>query len=62
MPDLLVIEAAGNVTIPARYLNPDGQLKLGSPYSERDLHGPREISVIDREQETTGARSRMAGG
>ena len=52
MPDLLVIEAAGNVTIPSRYLNPDGQLKLGSPYSERDLHGPREISVIDTEQET----------
>ena len=51
-PDLLVIEARGNVTIPARYLNPDGQLKLGSPYSERDLHGPREISVIDTEQET----------
>ena len=42
MPDLLVIEAAGNVTIPSRYLNPDGQLKLGSPYSERDLHGPRK--------------------
>ena len=52
MPDLLVIEAGGNVTIPSRYLNPDGQLKLGSPYSERDLHGPREISVIDTEQET----------
>ena len=52
-PDLLVIEAAGNVTIPPRYLNPDGQLRLGAPYSERDLHGPREIAVIDREQETT---------
>ena len=52
MPDLLVIEAGGNVTIPSRYLNSDGQLKLGSPYSERDLHGPREISVIDTEQET----------
>ena len=53
MPDLLVIEAGGYVTIPARYLNPDGQLKLGSPYGERDLHGPREISTIDAEQETT---------
>ena len=51
-PDLLVIEATGNVTIPARYLNPDGQLKLGAPYAERDLHGPREIAVIDREEET----------
>jgi len=52
LPDLLVIEAAGNVTIPSRYLNPDGQLRLGSPYCERDLHGPRELSVIDSEQET----------
>src|SRR5262249_51543066 len=37
-PDLLVIEATGNVGIPPRYLNPDGQLRLGAPYSERDLH------------------------
>ncbi len=51
-PDLLVIEAAGNVGIPARYLNPDGQLKLGAPYAERDLHGPRELETIDREEET----------
>jgi homogentisate 1,2-dioxygenase len=52
-PDLLVIEAAGDVVIPARYLNPDGQLRLGAPYYERDLHGPEQIQVIDREQETT---------
>ena len=52
-PDLLVIEAAGNISIPGKYLNPDGQLKLGAPYSERDLHGPREVAAIDREQETT---------
>jgi homogentisate 1,2-dioxygenase len=52
-PDLLVIEAAGNISIPPRYLNPDGQLRLGAPYSERDLHGPRESSVIDLEEETT---------
>jgi homogentisate 1,2-dioxygenase len=51
--DLLVIEAAGNITIPARYLNPDGQLRLGAPYSERDLHGPGGVSVEDREQEVT---------
>jgi homogentisate 1,2-dioxygenase len=50
-PDLLVIEAAGNVVIPARYLNPDGQLRLGAPYGERDLHGPRETLVIDKEQD-----------
>lgn len=51
-PDLLVIESAGNVGIPPHYLNPDGQVRLGAPYSERDLHGPREPLVIDREEET----------
>jgi homogentisate 1,2-dioxygenase len=52
-PDLLIVEAAGNVVIPARYLNADGQVRLGAPYSERDLHGPREPLVIDREQDVT---------
>jgi homogentisate 1,2-dioxygenase len=52
-PDLLMIEAAGNISIPARYLNSDGQVRLGAPYSERDFHGPREIAVVDLEDETT---------
>ncbi len=52
-PDLFIIETAGNVVVPPRYLNPDGQLRLGAPYSERDLKGPDEINVIDREQDTT---------
>jgi homogentisate 1,2-dioxygenase len=52
-PDLLVIEGAGTISIPSRYLNPDGQLKLGSPYCERDLHGPRAIGLIDEEKETS---------
>jgi homogentisate 1,2-dioxygenase len=52
-PDLLVVEAAGNVVLPAKYLNPDGQIRLGAPYSERDFHGPTEALVIDREQETS---------
>ncbi len=50
-PDLLVVEAANNVVIPPRYLNPDGQLRLGAPFGERDLHGPREPLVIDREED-----------
>ncbi|MCE9532449.1 MAG: homogentisate 1,2-dioxygenase [Planctomycetes bacterium] len=50
--DMLVIEAPGNVDFPKRYLNPDGQLRLGAPYSERDLHGPRETLIIDREEDT----------
>jgi homogentisate 1,2-dioxygenase len=52
-PDLLVIEATGTVSIPPRYLNPDGQLRLGAPYSERDLHGPAAPAVVDREEETS---------
>jgi homogentisate 1,2-dioxygenase len=51
-PDLLVVEATNNVNVPPRYLNPDGQLRLGAPYAERDLHGPNETLVIDREQDT----------
>ena len=51
-PDLLVIEGSGTIGIPARYLNPDGQLRLGAPYAERDLHGPASIDTIDREEET----------
>jgi homogentisate 1,2-dioxygenase len=52
-PDLLVFESKGNVVIPERYLNRDGQIRLGAPYSERDFHGPREPLVLDREEETT---------
>ncbi len=51
--DLLVIEAMGNIVVPPRYLNPDGQLRLGAPFSERDFHGPGETLVLDREQDTT---------
>jgi homogentisate 1,2-dioxygenase len=51
-PDLLVIEASNNVVLPPRYLNPDGQIKLGAPYAERDFHGPREPLAIDREEDT----------
>jgi homogentisate 1,2-dioxygenase len=51
--DMLIVEAAGNLGIPARYLNPDGQLRLGAPYAERDLHGPNEVETIDREQDVT---------
>jgi homogentisate 1,2-dioxygenase len=52
-PDLLIIEALGNVGIPERYLNPDGQLRLGAPYYERDFHGPQEVSPFDKEQDVT---------
>jgi homogentisate 1,2-dioxygenase len=52
-PDLLVIEAAGSVVVPDRYLNPDGQLRLGAPYYERDFHGPEQTNAIDLEKDTT---------
>lgn len=50
--DHLVLESAGPVRLPHRYYNPDGQLMLGAPYSERDFHGPRGVLVIDKEEET----------
>ena len=49
--DHLILESHSAVRIPAHYLNPDGQIKLGSPYSERDFHGPSDPLTIDREQE-----------
>src|SRR5262249_59707107 len=52
-PDLLVIESTGNVEIPERYLNPDGQIRLGAPYYERDFRGPPDVQPVDKEQETT---------
>jgi homogentisate 1,2-dioxygenase len=51
--DLLIFESRGDITIPARYLNPDGQIRLGAPYSERDLHGPYEVLPVDRDHDTT---------
>jgi len=52
-PDLLVIESPGLVGFPIRYINDDGQFRLGAPYCERDIHGPSELLVLDRDEETT---------
>ncbi|MCS6976261.1 MAG: homogentisate 1,2-dioxygenase [Gemmatales bacterium] len=52
-PDLLILETPGNIAIPPRYLNPDGQIRLGAPYCERDFHGPTQELVIDREEDVT---------
>ena len=60
-PDLLVIEAIGNIGFPPRYLNPDGQFRSRrAPYAERDLHGPAETLVVDREEDTSQFSSKMA--
>lgn len=50
--DLLVTESTSNVEIPPQYLNPDGQIRMGAPYYERDFHGPTELLTNDREEET----------
>lgn len=50
--DLLVIESPGNIGFPPRYLNPDGQFRMGAPFCERDLHGPGDLAPTDREEET----------
>ncbi|MCI0740215.1 MAG: homogentisate 1,2-dioxygenase [Gemmataceae bacterium] len=50
-PDLLLIEGAGNIEIPAKYINRDGQIRMGAPYCERDFHGPRDVHVVDEEKE-----------
>jgi homogentisate 1,2-dioxygenase len=51
-PDLLILESTGYLTIPPRYLNPEGQLRLGAPYYERDFHGPSDVLVMDEDRET----------
>lgn len=50
-PDLLIIESPGMVGFPPRYLNPDGQFRMGAPFAERDLHGPNVLVTIDREED-----------
>jgi homogentisate 1,2-dioxygenase len=47
--DHLILESAGPVRIPHHYLNSEGQIRMGSPYSERDFHGPSELLTIDQE-------------
>lgn len=47
--DLLLAEAHGSIRFPSRYLNPDGQFRLGAPMSERDIRGPERLVTIDQE-------------
>ena len=41
--DYLILESSFPVRIPARYLNAEGQIRMGAPYSERDFHAPSEL-------------------
>jgi homogentisate 1,2-dioxygenase len=45
----LITEAAGHVSLPARYLTATGQLREGAPFSERDLRPPTEPLVVDED-------------
>jgi homogentisate 1,2-dioxygenase len=47
--DYLILESAHPVRLPSRYLHPEGQIRLGAPYSERDFHGPTELDPRDEE-------------
>jgi homogentisate 1,2-dioxygenase len=50
--DHLILESHSAVRVPGRYLNPEGQIKLGAPYCERDFHAPSELIPLDREEPT----------
>jgi homogentisate 1,2-dioxygenase len=49
--EMLIISARGHVTTPARYLNDVGQLKEGSPFSERDQRGPDPEPLLVEDEE-----------
>jgi homogentisate 1,2-dioxygenase len=48
---VLVVEAAGHIGPPSRYLSKRGQFLEHSPYCERDLRGPDEPLVADHDGE-----------
>lgn len=48
---LLVIESAGSVRPPRRYLNETGQFLEHSPYCERDIRRPGELPLYDERGE-----------
>lgn len=50
--DFLIIESFSPVQIPERYTNPEGQLRLGVPYYERDFHPPTDLLTIDQDEHT----------
>jgi homogentisate 1,2-dioxygenase len=43
----LVIEAAGHISVPGRYLTATGQMKEGAPFCERDLRAPEGPLVVE---------------
>ncbi len=56
--EALVLEAAGHVRFPDRYLSDRGQLVEGAPFSERDLRGPTEPLLVDGDDVPVLVRNR----
>ncbi|GAA4570028.1 homogentisate 1,2-dioxygenase [Planotetraspora kaengkrachanensis] len=54
----LVIEAAGHIRPPKRYLSQYGQFLEHAPYSERDLRAPTEPLLVDGEEVAVLVRTR----
>ncbi|CAN5137566.1 homogentisate 1,2-dioxygenase [soil metagenome] len=50
---LYAIEANSHIAPPKRYLSRYGQLLEHAPYCERDLHGPDDVHLLDREMTGT---------
>lgn len=58
---LLVVEAAGHIGPPARYLTKHGQFNEFSPYCERDLRAPSETLILDDTDVEVYVRHRSGG-
>jgi homogentisate 1,2-dioxygenase len=48
---VVIIESAGYVRWPKRYINERGQLVEGAPFCERDIHAPMELRTYDEKGE-----------
>jgi homogentisate 1,2-dioxygenase len=49
--ELLVVEAAGAISVPKKYRNPFGQLLEHAPYWERDFRRPTHLQCFDERGE-----------
>jgi homogentisate 1,2-dioxygenase len=48
--EALFLEATGHVTVPTKYLSPDGQFLEHAPYCERDIRAPAAPLLVDGER------------
>jgi homogentisate 1,2-dioxygenase len=61
---LFIVESFSPIRFPKRYLSPYGQLLENSPYCERDIRGPQELSPHDEKGDfliRTKKRGRVYG-